>query len=75
MPILGTTREVKRINEAYAGIISQLDDTLGNLRQWWGESKTEKERELWRIRIDQLLDERIKWTKKRDGFAARDIVI
>lgn len=49
-------------------LIAELDKSIDMLRTWWGEAKPDsKEKDSYRQRIDQMLDERIRLMKLRDN--------
>lgn len=51
----------------YVKLIKELDKTLSMVRALWLESKTPDEKAKWRVRIDELLDERLRLMKSRDA--------
>lgn len=54
----------------YIRLIAEVDSVLSTIRGLWIDATTLAERERWRTRLDQLLDERLRLMRCRDAFAA-----
>lgn len=50
----------------YSKLIAELDKTLSTVRAFWMEARDEREKGKWRVRLDELLDERNRLMKARD---------
>lgn len=53
----------------YLKLIAELDKTLSMVRSIWLDAKDAAEKTKWRVRIDELLDERLRLMKCRDALA------
>lgn len=58
----------KHMKQEYEKLIEELDKTLSMSRSLWMAAKDSAERNKWRIRLDELLDERRRLMKCRDAF-------
>jgi hypothetical protein len=58
-------REVGASNE-YSRLIVELDRVLAQIRGLWIEARAPADRLLWRVRLDNLLDERLRLMRLRD---------
>lgn len=53
----------------YLKLLSDLDKILGQIRLMWIEARNPSDRENWRVRLDQLLDQRLELMRARDAAA------
>lgn len=51
----------------YVKLIGELDKTLSMSRDLWTKARDNDEKRKWRIRLDELLDERTRLMKARDA--------
>lgn len=51
----------------YIKLITELDRVISSIRTLWMEAKTSEEKTKWRVRLDELLDERLRMMKARDA--------
>ena len=58
------------MNNEYIKLIAELDKTLSMVRSLWMDAKTPDEKNKWRVRLDELLDERSRLMKARDAAQA-----
>lgn len=52
--------------ESYTNLIVELDRVLSTLRGFWLEASGDTDKEKWRKRLDDSLDERLRLMKLRD---------
>ena len=52
----------------YLKLIAELDKTLSMVRSLWLDANA-AEKTKWRVRLDELLDERLRLMKCRDALA------
>lgn len=55
------------MHSEYIKLIAELDKTLSMVRTLWMEAKPADEKAKWRVRLDELLDERSRLMKARDA--------
>jgi hypothetical protein len=55
------------MHNEYIKLIAQLDKTLSMVRSLWMDAKASDEKNKWRVRLDELLDERSRLMKARDA--------
>ena len=48
-------------------LIAELDHILSIVRRYWLMAHGDEERIRWRVRLDQLLDERVRLMSRRDA--------
>lgn len=53
----------------YLKLIAELDKTLSMVRSLWLDANDAAEKTKWRVRLDELLDERLRLMKCRDALA------
>ena len=53
----------------YIRLIAEVDSVPSTILGLWLDATTLAERERWRTRLDQLLDERLRLIRCRDAFA------
>lgn len=51
----------------YIKLISELDGVLSGLRDLWMNAATDSDKTKWRVRIDEMLDERLRLMRCRDA--------
>jgi hypothetical protein len=54
------------MKEEYIRLIAELDRVLGSIRALWLEAKAPEETTKWRVRLDELMDERLRLMHCRD---------
>ncbi len=52
------------------GLIMEIDRVMATLRSLWMNARSSTEKEKWRSRIDQALDERLRLMRIRDAASA-----
>lgn len=55
------------MKDSYIKLISEVDSALSLVRAYWIDAKDAPEKNKWRVRIDELLDERIRLMRSRDA--------
>lgn len=56
------------MHKEYVNLISELDKIIEGVRQLWIEAKEQSpDKNKWRVRIDELLDERMRLMRARDA--------
>ena len=55
------------MEQEYTNLITELDHVLSSIRTMWMEAKTLEEKAKWHVRLDELLDERMRLMKARDA--------
>lgn len=55
------------MNTEHINLISGLDRVLESARAFWLDSTSHYERSKWRVRLDELLDERLRLMALRDN--------
>ena len=55
------------MEQEYTNLITELDHVLSSIRTVWMEAKTPEEKAKWHVRLDELLDERMRLMKARDA--------
>lgn len=51
----------------YIKLIAELDKTIAMIRTYWMDARDNSEKKKWRIRLDELLDERFRLMQARDS--------
>jgi hypothetical protein len=58
------------MEKEYIKLIGELDRVLSQIRTLWMDGKTPEEKNKWRVRLDELLDERLRLMACRDAAKA-----
>lgn len=58
------------MEQEYIKLIGELDRVLSTIRTLWIEAKAPTDLTKWRVRLDELLDERIRLMNCRDAAKA-----
>ena len=55
------------MHNEYIKLIAELDKTLSMVRSLWMDAKAPDEKNKWRVRLDELLDERSRLMQRLRG--------